>query len=98
VGNHHHVLVELERAETETRFCSCGDYMIPAADADGIWLQCRTTDEPNRSRIARLIRAITPHDRRLIIDLETLAPQENRAPGVAAVRRAAIDAADNLAA
>jgi hypothetical protein len=96
VGNHHHVLVELERAESETRFCFCGEYMIPVADADGIWLQCRTVDQPNRSRIARFIDSIAPHDRRLIIDLETLAPQENRAPSFAATRLAAIDSTDNL--
>ena len=99
MNNTHHVMVEIERAENETRFCFCGEYMIPAADADGIWLQCRTIDEPSRGRIARLFDFITPHDRNLIVDLETLAPQENRAPAVAAIRRAAIDAeADRRAA
>ena len=89
MGNNNHILVELERVERETRFCTCGDYMIPAADQDGIWLQCRSFENPNRSRLTRLVDFITPHDRRLVVDHEALAPVESMAPAIAAAGRAA---------
>jgi hypothetical protein len=89
MGNHHHIMVELENAEREMRFCNCGEYMTPAADQDGIWLQCRSIDNPNRSRLTRLVDFIAPHDRRLIVDHEALAPIESMAPAIAAAGRAA---------
>jgi len=89
MNSSNHFLVELEYAERETRFCGCGDYMTPAADQDGIWLQCRTIENPDGGALARVLAFLAPHDRRLIVSAEDLAPADAGAPvHVAAIRPA----------
>lgn len=63
-------LDRIEHAERETPFCACGEPTVPAARNDGIWLECATFRQPDRSRFERLMDAFTlpGHTRRLVVE------------------------------
>jgi hypothetical protein len=62
------LLDRIERSLDHHRFCTaCGAPTTISEDADGLWLAC-TTPLLERSRLARLADALTPHDRRLVVE------------------------------
>jgi hypothetical protein len=63
-------LDRIEHAEREMPFCRCGQPMVPAGRADGIWLECSSLGDEDCSTIGRLMSALglVGHDRRLIVE------------------------------
>jgi hypothetical protein len=66
--DNHGLLVQIEAAERDTPYCSCGEPMVPVGAGDGIWLECRSLVAPKAGRMAGLLSWLTPHDRQLLVE------------------------------
>jgi hypothetical protein len=65
------IVALIERAETETPFCDCGEPMAATTEDRQIWLECTSHQKPSGGAVRRLLAALASasHTRRLVVDL-----------------------------
>ena len=59
----------IEQAQTDQPFCGCGQQTLAIGRAGGVWLECRSLQDPGRSAARRLLAALGIHTHELIVDL-----------------------------
>jgi hypothetical protein len=59
----------IEQAQSDQPFCACGQGTLPVGRAGGVWLECRSLQDPASGFIRRLAAVFSVHTRELIVDL-----------------------------
>jgi hypothetical protein len=59
----------IEQAQTDQPFCGCGENTIAVGRAGGVWLECRSLQDPAHGFVRRLVAVFSIHTRQLIVDL-----------------------------
>lgn len=74
------ILVAVEDATRNPRFCTCGNYLAVVETDDAMWLECPTYAQPSRlpAKVASLLRSVI-HDRVFIVAI----PENLRRPATA---------------
>ena len=71
----------IEQAQTDHPFCGCGQGTLAVGRTGGVWLECRSLQDPPSGFLRRLAAVFSVHTRDLIVDLSPTLTLASRRPG-----------------